>query len=299
MIKNGYFHSFDNTKLFYTVEGPDEETWFNRNTPKTKPTLLFCYGLVCSKLHWSYQIDYLKNQFNTIWFDYRGHHRSDFPKDPNSLTIENIAKDIEALLKELDVQNVVLLGHSMGVNLVLEAYRRFPERISKLVLANGTARGPLASMFHTNIAQIVFPYLYASHKKFPRLSKFLWKAQGNSKIVPWIIGQLGFNPHLSKPEDVELYVDMLSKLEMIVTLQLLKDYEDYDATHWLSKIDVPTLIIAGEKDLIIPPDAQEMMHQLIPNSRFEMIRNGSHCPQMDLPELINVILESFLKNPVE
>jgi pimeloyl-ACP methyl ester carboxylesterase len=91
---------------------------------------------------------------------------------------------------------------------------------------------------------------------------------------------------------------MLSKMDMIITLQLLKDYENYDATPWLHKIDVPTLVVAGENDLIIPREAQEVMRQLIPGSRFELIRNGSHCPQMDIPELVNIIIERFLRDAV-
>jgi hypothetical protein len=54
------------------------------------------------------------------------------------------------------------------------------------------------------------------------------------------------------------------------------------------------MIVAGERDYIIPREAQEIMHQLIPGSKFELIRNGSHCPQMDIPELVNVIIERFL-----
>ena len=127
----------------------------------------------------------------------------------------------------------------------------------------------------------------------------VWQANGKSRITPWIIGQLGFNPNLAKTEDIETYVRMVSQMDMIITLQLLKDYESYDATPWLHKIDVPTLVIAGENDLIIPREAQEVMHQLIPNSRFELIRHGSHCPQMDIPELINIIIERFLAENVK
>lgn len=283
--KNGFFKTFDGTRLFYSIEG-------------SGPPLVFCYGLVCSKLHWSYQMEYFKKNYTVIWFDYRGHHNSDVPK-PEQLTIANIAHDIECLLDELQIPRATLLGHSMGVNLVLEFYRRASHRVEAMVLANGSARGPLETMFRSNIMQMVVPLAHKLYEKYPRIANKWWAAQGKSKVSAFIVGQLGFNPNLAKEEDIETYLKMLSKMDMIITLQLLKDYEGYDATWWLHKIAVPTLVIAGENDLIIPREAQEVMHQLIPNSRYELVRNGSHCPQMDIPELVNVVIERFLNEALQ
>lgn len=242
-------------------------------------------------------MEYFKKNYTVIWFDYRGHHRSDLPENPETgLTIENMARDIECLLNELKIPKATLLGHSMGVNIVLEFYRRNPNRVEAMVLANGSARGPLETMLRSNVVQLVFPLLYNAYKKYPKLSNLLWKANGKSKITPWLVGQLGFNPNLARTEDIATYVKMVTSMDMIITLQLLKDYESYDATPWLHRIDVPTLIIAGENDIIIPRESQEIMHQLIPNSQFELIRHGSHCPQMDIPELANIIIERFLNS---
>jgi pimeloyl-ACP methyl ester carboxylesterase len=285
MQQNEFFKTFDGTRLFYSVEG-------------NGPPLLFCHGLVCSKLHWSYQMDFFRDRYTIIWFDYRGHHRSDTPADLESLTIDNFARDIECLLDELKIPKATLLGHSMGVNLVLDFYKRCPGRVEAMVLANGNARGPLETMFRTNIMHMVFPYLFNAYKKYPDLLNLLWRANGKGKIGPWVVGQLGFNPSLAKEEDIKTYVKMVSEMDMIVTLQLLKDYESYDATSWLHQIDVPTLVIAGENDYIIPKEAQEIMHQLIPGSRFEVIRHGSHCPQMDIPELFNVMIDRFFNEGV-
>lgn len=281
-MQNGFFKTFDGTRLFYSVEG-------------SGPPLLFCYGLVCSKLHWSYQIEYFKKKHTVIWFDYRGHHRSDTPRDLGKLTISNMARDAECLLGELNIEKATLLGHSMGVNIVLDLFRQAPNRVTAMVLANGNARGPLETMFRTNLMHMAFPHIYNVYQKYPKLMNFIWRANGKTKIGPWIVGQLGFNPNLAKEEDIATYVKMVSQMDMIITLQLLKDYETYDATPWLHQINVPTLVIAGENDMIIPREAQEIMHQLIPSSKYELIRHGSHCPQMDIPELVNIMIERFLR----
>lgn len=126
----------------------------------------------------------------------------------------------------------------------------------------------------------------------------IWSTQGKTKLIPWVVGQLGFNPSLTKSSDIETYVKLVTQMDMIITLQVLKAYEEHDATPWLHKVQIPTLIIAGEKDLITPREAQEVMHQLIAGSQYELIRNGSHCPQMDIPELVNILIERFLTERV-
>lgn len=281
-ITHGYYRSFDGTRLFYSIEGKG-------------PPLVFCYGLVCSSLHWTYQIDHFQQRYKAVWYDYRGHHNSDAPKDLSSLTVQNIAADTVALLDELEIDKAVFLGHSMGVNVVLDVYRQCPERVAGMVLANGTAKRPLETMFRVNAFQNGFRILRKLHDLSPALFRKVWKSQAESAIARSMVAIGGFNPHLSAPEDIALYVKQVMEMDPRILLNLIENYNTYDATSWLHTIDVPALVIAGEQDNIIPMEQQELMQQLIPRSRFEVIRHGSHCPQMDLPELMNLRIEAFLR----
>jgi pimeloyl-ACP methyl ester carboxylesterase len=280
--KNGYFRSFDGTKLFYSVEG------------EGKP-LVFCYGLVCSSLHWTYQIEYFRKHYKTVWMDYRGHQNSDVPEDIGSLTLENLAKDLKLLLDELKIQGAVFIGHSMGVNVVLEFARLYPERVSGMILSNGTANRPLDTLLNSNALIPGFRVLEFLRDKSPKILKKIWTLQKGNPLVHRAIGFLGFNPHLTVKEDIALYVDQISEMDPRVFLTLIRNYDGYDGSTWLHTIDCPTRILAGENDRIIPLAQQELLHQLLPRSEFEMIRHGSHCPQMDLPELINSKIEEFLR----
>jgi pimeloyl-ACP methyl ester carboxylesterase len=105
----------------------------------------------------------------------------------------------------------------------------------------------------------------------------------------------GFNAHLTPQEDIDLYIRQVAATDPSLLIQLIQNYEAYDASAWLHEIRVPTLILAGENDLLIPVEQQELLHQLIPQSPLEVIRHGSHCPQMDLPDLVNLRIEKFLK----
>ncbi len=280
-VMNGYVRSFDGTKLFYSVEG------------KGKP-LVFCYGLVCSSLHWTYQIEHFKNTYQTLWFDYRGHQNSDMPVDLKSLTLENLALDLKAVLDELKIQEAVFLGHSMGTNVVLEFCRKWPERVAGLVLANGTAHRPLETLFGRNYFQKGFQIFKRIYQKSPKAMALFWKTNKNNPLAKLIVTMGGFNAHLTPPGDIDLYMEQVAETDPAVLMQLMENYETYDATPWLHQIQTPTLVLAGASDRIIPVPQQELLRQLIPRSQLEVITHGSHCPQMDLPELVSLRIEKFL-----
>lgn len=282
-VRHGYIKSADGTKLFYSVEG------------QGKP-LVFCYGLVCSSLHWTYQISHFNRSHQAVWMDYRGHNHSDIPKDLDSLTVETLAGDLLQLLDELQIEDAVFLGHSMGVNTVLEAYRQQPKRVAAMVLANGTPKRPLETLFSSNFLAPVFGLGKLVQEKAPDLLKTIWSLQKGNPFTRAMIQLGGFNPHLTPPDDVKLYVDQVASLDPAVFLKLISNYDHYDATPWLHQVKVPTLVIAGERDRVIPLAQQELMHQLIPGSKLEVIRHGSHCPQMDLPDLVNMKIEKFLQD---
>lgn len=280
-VRHGYVRSFDGTKIFYSVEG------------EGKP-LIFCYGLVCSSLHWTYQIEHFRKTHRAIWFDYRGHHHSERPKNLKSLTLENFAHDARMVLDELGIREAVFLGHSMGVNVVLEMYRQDPSRVAGMILSNGTARRPLETLFNSNWTEGLFELFHKLYALSPKTTQLVWSLQRKNPLAWTLLALGGFNPHLTPAADIQLYADQVAEMDPAILLNLIKSYDNYDATPWLSEIKAPTLLMAGEHDKIVPRSQQELMHQLIPESELAVIRHGSHCPQMDLPDEVNRKIASFL-----
>jgi pimeloyl-ACP methyl ester carboxylesterase len=281
-IEQGFVESFDGTKIFYSAEG-------------SGPPLVFCYGLVCSSLHWTYQIEHFRKNYRSIWVDYRGHQNSEAPQDFSTLTLESVSKDVIAVLDHLGVRDAVFLGHSMGVNVVLEILSRQPERVRAMVLANGTPKSPLETLFGGNGAQAFLRGLSQLNALAPGFIQRAWKYQKGNPLARLLVTLGGFNPHLTAQDDVQLYIDQIADMSPEIFIRLISNYAHYDATAWLHTIQVPTMIIAGEQDRVTPIEQQELLHQLIPASRMERIRHGSHCPQMDLPDLVNDKIESFLR----
>lgn len=282
--EHGYIRSHDGLRLFFSCDGPKEA-----------PPLIFCYGLVCSKLQWQYQIEHFKKDYRVIYMDYRGHNNSDTPEDPKTMTIETLARDLALLHDELKLPPSTVLGHSLGVNIILEFYRLFPEKVSALVLANGTPKDPFETMFHHNFMQPAVRGIQMLYDAAPELAERFWKWQGTSPLNIEIISHLGFNPKYAKREDIAEYLRVTSTVDFAIFLHLTNDFISFDATPWLNQVNVPSLVVAGENDLITPLVNQKIFHALIPESDLFVVPEGSHCPQMEKPDLVNARIERFLR----
>jgi pimeloyl-ACP methyl ester carboxylesterase len=84
-------------------------------------------------------------------------------------------------------------------------------------------------------------------------------------------------------------------MDLSAFLALFESMIDYDSTDVLEKIKVPTLIIGGRSDSVTPIKTQKMMHKKIKNSQLLLVPYGSHCTQLDMPDLVNLRISRFLK----
>ncbi len=280
-VRFGTVKSFDGTPVFYCEEGEG-------------PPLVFCYGIACSTLHWTYQIDHFRRNYRCIWFDYRGHRNTPIPEKPESMTIAASARDLECVLDSLGVEKADLLGHSMGVSVVLEFARKNPERVNRMVLANGTPKRPLDTLLGGNYLSPAFGLLKRYQDLKPDWVKRFWRLQNNELAASAMFGILGFNRNLCDPGDIRTYARQIAELPPEVFTHLMDDYRNFDATPWLHELGHSSLVLSGEQDLVTPPGTQDLLHQLLPRSELVRIRHGSHCSTLDLPEYVNLVLEKFL-----
>jgi pimeloyl-ACP methyl ester carboxylesterase len=103
------------------------------------PPLVFVHGFCCSHEDWSLQFDFFKRTHEVVACDLRGHGQT--PGRPQDVSIEHFGGDVAALLANLDLPKAILVGHSMGCRVVLEAARVAPERVAGLVLIDGSQQG--------------------------------------------------------------------------------------------------------------------------------------------------------------
>ncbi len=285
-----YFYTSDGTRLFYNCNFAPHELNPHR------PVIVFIYGLLCSNYHFKYQIPYFEELgFQILLHDYRYHFSSSQDGDIKSCNFPNIAKDLHELLAELNIKKTLFVGHSMGVNICLEHARRYPEDVTAQVLISGTVVPPQDVMFDSNITDLTIPYIEAFTKKYPALFKNLWKNSYKNPLAQYAIFDGGFNKKQVEIEFVQLYMKKISELPEKLFFHLLKLMHDHDVINHLESIETPTLVIGGDKDKIIPNYLQRILTKHLPKSQLYIVKNGSHVPQVDFPDMINHRIMQFIK----
>ena len=290
--KTGTFTSYDGTEIYYEVRGPS-------NRP-AKPMFL-CYGLACPINHWVHQIKYFSQTYQTIAFDYRGHHFSQTPENRENLTVDAICQDIKGLADHLSIEHGTFVGHSYGVQILFRLYDMYPQLIDNLVLINGFATNPIKGMFGTDTVATLFRIFKEGYRTLPETLSWIWRSAVTHPLaIPFTSAVGGFNLRLTNLKDIETYARGVAAMDLEVFMALFEQMMNYDASPVLERIQKPTLIISGSKDGVTPFSYQERMHQKIRNSQLMRVPYGSHCTQLDLPDFVNLRIEKFLReNPID
>ncbi|MBF0297722.1 MAG: alpha/beta hydrolase [Oligoflexia bacterium] len=261
------------------------------------PLLIFNYGLVCSNHHWSKQIPFLsKKGYPVLLHDYRGHYNSSLINDPpNSCDFTHFSKDIKYLLDFMKIKNCILLGHSMGVNVCLEFAKLFPQNATAVVLISGTIFPPSETMFDSKIMEVIFPFAYHLSHAYPNLVKKIWDFNTRSTLVQKIILHEGFNKQKVPLSFVKKYLAKINELGPDIFFRLFTEMNKHKIADSLGKIYTPALVIGGDNDKVIPHYIQRILHRKLINSELYILKDGSHVPQVDFPEMINERILLFIQ----
>jgi 3-oxoadipate enol-lactonase len=240
--------------------------------------VLFIHGYPLNRKIWVSQIEGLSDIARTIAPDLRGHGESQAIGGEYSMAL--LADDCAALLDALSInQKVILCGLSMGGYVAFAFFRKYAARLAGLILT-GTRAAPDSETGKANrekaIAQV--------------------NEEGVANIIesmlPKLLSPQSFSGNPALVENLRQIMQSVSPEGFIGDLQGMKNRPD--STPWLSQIDVPTLLVFGAQDQIIPLDEARLMHSLIPGSRLEIIPNAGHLPNLEQPQTFNEILRNFL-----
>ena len=291
MFKNNdanFFKTSDNEQIFFLKN-------FTQIDP-AKPILVLNYGLVCSNHHWKFQTEFFDNKdYQILIHDYRGHFQSTGAHDVKKITFQQMAKDVADLCEFLNIKKAIMLGHSMGVNICLQLAKDFPELVSGMVLISGTFINVKDVMFDTNLMEFIAPVAALGLEKYPDIFNKIWASGGMNPIVREIIHFSGFNRQKVSKEFIEIYLNRVGQLGAEVFFQLFNEMTKQNITGSLEKMNVPSLVIGGHKDNVIPNHLQRTLATLLPNSETYFLKDGSHVPQADYPDLVNERIELFIQ----
>ncbi len=281
--KTGAFKSFDDTRIYYEVRGHGEP-------------LIFVYGIGCLFNHWTYQTKFFSKKYQVILVDYRAHNQSDVPVNYRNLNIRSIARDLHELLKHLNIEKAHFIAHSYGAQVLTQAYQLNPNDFKSITFINGFVKNPLQDMFGSRLPEKAFTTLKRSFDLLPETTSHLWKMIINNPLSGTLSALAGgFNLSLTSYKDIEIYLKSISEMDLKAFLRLFDDMMNFNGEPLLEAIEVPCLIISGQKDGITPRQHQEDIHHKLPHSQISFMPYGSHCTQLDLPEYVNLRLEKFFK----
>lgn len=290
---------FKNSDANFFKTPDHEQIFFVKNFTKvdpTKPVLVFNYGLVCSNHHWKFQTEFFDNNgYQILIHDYRGHFQSTGAQDVKKITFQQMAKDVHDLCEYVGIKHAIMLGHSMGVNVCLQLAKDYPELVSGMVLISGTFINVKDVMFDSNAMEFITPIMTMGLEKYPGVFNKIWSTGGMNPIAREIIHSTGFNRSKVSKEFIEIYLNRVGQLGAEVFFQLFNEMTRQNITGSLEGMTMPTLVMGGHKDNVIPNHVQRTLASLLPNSETYFMKDGSHVPQADYPDMVNERVQLFLK----
>lgn len=260
---------------------------------------LLCDGIACDGFVWRYLAEDLLRVGRVSHWNYRGHGRSGRPVDTARHDISVFAEDLVSIREAVAEapEPLVLFGHSMGCQAVLESYRRSPDRVAAMVLICGTA-GRLTHTFKgTEALAQALPRMIESVQRNPRIARALW-----SNVPPNVAVKVAFATGevdaAMNPADLLPYMEHVTDLDPLMFLRMLHEVGEQSAEDMLASIEVPVLVIAGENDTFTPTHLAERMAAAIPNSELMVEKGATHIVPLERREVIKEAVLDFVRRRV-
>lgn len=259
--KMGLKYKIKNLSIYVTDLGTGE------------PTLVFLHYWGGSSRTWSRVIEGLKGRFRCIAYDQRGWGQSDKPAA--GYAVANLADEAQELIAKLELKKYVLVGHSMGGKASQLLASRRPAGLVGLILV---APAPPTPVHFPDAAREQQIHAYDNRETALQSVSFLTTRQPSSDLLEQII------------EDSLSGSDAAKRAWPTATI-----LEDISQT--VRHINVPTLILAGDKDAVdsVEQHRREVVAR-IAGARLEVITNSGHLSPIDAPEQLAAAIDEFVSS---
>lgn len=288
----------DGVHVRYAVRGPDDA-----------PVVVLCAGYLCPDNFWTYLAPDLARHHRVVMLNYRGVGASTLPRDPGLLgrnvrvedfRVERIARDVIDVVDAEDIGSATFLGHSMGCQVALEVYRQLgPGRVDSLVLVTGPFASPFDTFYGSSLGSLVFPIVYRSLQLTPeplvRLIPRLARVPGMLDVAQLIRATGPATPR----GPMQPYLHHLANVDAGVALKVAQAMHRHDARDVLPEVEVPALVIVGERDTFTPPDIGRIFVDEMPDAELMSVEGGTHCALLEYPGEVNHDVLDFLGRRVD
>jgi pimeloyl-ACP methyl ester carboxylesterase len=223
--------------------------------------LVLVHGLAYDRAGWGTLPDLLAERFRVVLLDNRGVGESDAP--PGPYTVAEMAGDVAWVLDDAGIERTNLFGVSLGGYIAQEFALTWPERLSKLVLCSAAPGGPSAVPMPAATVEVF--------AKYPTMER----EAGLRMFVENSLGERGVRELPELVEEIYRY-----RLGHAPTTEAWVAQATAGATYVnddrVAQISVPTLVIAGDADVVVDPRNAELLGSLIPGARVEIVPDRGH-----------------------
>jgi pimeloyl-ACP methyl ester carboxylesterase len=229
--------------------------------------LLLLHGLFGALSNWEHVVNEFKKDFRVI-----------IPLMPiysmprRKASVEGLVDFIEEFVDVKKLQDLTLLGNSLGGHVGLVYTLRYQKNVKRLVLTGSSG------LFENSMGG-----------SFPK--------RGNQKYIRERVEYTFYDPKTASDELIEEVFEITSSIPKCLNIvAIAKAAQRHNLAGELHKIKIPTLLIWGLNDTITPPMVAHEFHKLIPNSKLAFIDRCCHAPMMERPEEFKEILSDFLRS---
>jgi pimeloyl-ACP methyl ester carboxylesterase len=249
------------------------------------PPVILIHGLSGCWQNWLENIPHLARRHRVVALDLAGFGESELPQE--EISIQGYGRFLDAFLGVIGIERAALVGNSMGGFIAAEVAISHPSRVDKLVLVSAaglmrvgnarlTALERAARLFHPATAAVLARRDYLIRR--PKLRR---------RILYGVVRY----PERIEPE---LVYEVASGAGKPGFLDALAAISKYDFRDRLPDVSVPTLIVWGRNDMIVPVSGAYEYEQLIPNASRVIFEDTGHVPMLERPARFNQLVEEFL-----
>jgi sigma-B regulation protein RsbQ len=248
--------------------------------------MMFAHGFGCDQNMWRFVAPAFATTHRTVLFDYVGFGHSqtaayDFTR---YASLDGYVADVLEICTELDLTDVVFVGHSVSAMVGVLAAVRSPERIGALVLVGPSPRYVDDDDYTGGFSHDDVDDLLASLE-----NNYLgW----SSAMAPVIMG----NPE--RPELGQELTNSFCRTDPAIARHFAEVTFLSDNRADLARVRVPTLVLQCSDDLIAPEPVGRYVHEQIPGSAFTLMRAHGHCPNLSAPAETVAAIQDFLSGVV-
>lgn len=245
-------------------------------------TMVFAHGFGCDQNMWRLVYPAFENEYKIVLFDHVGAGKSDlsaYDREKYS-DLNGYADDVVEIIRELELNDVIFVGHSVSAMIGALASIKAPELFESIVMVGPSPRyidqGEYRGGFSQSQIEELLDFLDDNHMG--------WSAA----MGPTIMG----NP--DRPELSEELVNSFCRTDPDIARHFARVTFTSDNRDDLPRVKTRSLVLQCKEDVIAAPHVGEYVHEKLPDSEFALLDATGHCPNLSAPDEVISAMRNFL-----